>query len=117
MSPEAPVTTATFPSRSIAVSATRGPEPLRAERRASNLAVVASQRLAHELVRARALVPCELRAEELLELGGGQRLGRLHDRVDDIAILVVRQADHARRRDGRVLVEGGFDLGRIHVRA
>jgi hypothetical protein len=41
----------------------------------------------------------------------------LDDRVDTLTELVVRQADHGAGPHGGVGVEGGLDLGRVHVRA
>src|SRR5262245_9127596 len=67
-------------------------DPLRAQSRAADLAVVAAERLGDEFVGPRPLVLREARLQERLEVRRGQRLRRLDDGMHRVAILLVRQA-------------------------
>src|SRR4051812_45770503 len=63
------------------------------------------------------LVGDEALLEELAQLVVGHRCAghQLEDGVHPLAEVLVRQADHGAGVDGRVLVEGGLDLGRVDV--
>ena len=88
-----------------------------AERRAAQLARVVSQRLVHELEAPRNLVRRQMLRQVLAQRLLGNRLRRVHDRVDAVAQILVREPDDRARAHGGMGVEGGLDLGRIHVRA
>src|SRR5262245_55714641 len=69
-----------------------------AKSRPADFAVITSQRLRDELVRARSLVGGQSRTQELGQLVGHERLGGLDDGVHDVSVVVGGQADHARPR-------------------
>ena len=84
---------------------------------APRLAGVVAQRLVDELERARDLVADEPVGEVGAQLVRGELAGRLHQRMDPLAEIVVGDADHHRRQHLRVGVEGRLDLGGIDVGA